>query len=88
MSQEAKITPKGQVTIPSKIRKELDLHAWDMLKFKVEEGRIIVEPVRKKEVMNLYQSVPSPVGKSADLEEIRKQIRKERAIKNAEESEK
>lgn len=84
MVQEAKITSKGQVTIPSKIRKELDLSARDKLKFKVKKGKIIVEPVRKKDLMNLYQSVPSPEGKSTDLKDIRKKVQKERAIMTAE----
>ncbi len=43
MEALAKITSKGQVTIPKKIR---DLLGTDVVRFKVVEGKVILEPVR------------------------------------------
>ncbi|MCI5149481.1 MAG: AbrB/MazE/SpoVT family DNA-binding domain-containing protein [Candidatus Electrothrix sp. MAN1_4] len=40
------ITSKFQTTIPKKIREKLLLSEKDALDWKVEEGRIIVSPVR------------------------------------------
>ena len=39
----AKITSKGQVTIPKRIR---NLMETDLVKFRVEGGKVILEPVR------------------------------------------
>ncbi len=43
MEALVKITSKGQVTIPKKIR---ELLGTNMVRFKVIEGKIILEPVR------------------------------------------
>lgn len=39
----SKMSQKGQVVIPVKIRKELDLHAGDKLPFTVKNGEINVQ---------------------------------------------
>jgi AbrB family looped-hinge helix DNA binding protein len=39
----AKITKKGQVTIPKKIREKLKS---DVISFEVEEGKVVVKPIR------------------------------------------
>jgi len=43
MSVTAKITAKGQITIPRQIRKML---TTDTVEFEVEEGKIVLIPVR------------------------------------------
>ena len=43
MEAIAKITSKGQVTIPKKMR---DMLGSDIVRFRVENERIILEPVR------------------------------------------
>jgi len=43
MEYLAKITSKGQVTIPKKIREML---GSDMICFKVKEGKVYLEPIR------------------------------------------
>ncbi len=40
----AKITKKGQVTIPAKFRKKLNTN---IVKIKMEGGKVIIEPYRK-----------------------------------------
>jgi AbrB family looped-hinge helix DNA binding protein len=42
----AKITTKGQVTIPKSVRDRLHLEAGDRLEFRFDDhGRLVVEPV-------------------------------------------
>jgi AbrB family looped-hinge helix DNA binding protein len=43
MPTTAKITKKGQVTIPREIRKKLDS---DVIEFTILEGRIVLKPVK------------------------------------------
>ncbi|WP_022853997.1 AbrB/MazE/SpoVT family DNA-binding domain-containing protein [Thermodesulfatator atlanticus] len=43
MEALAKITSKGQVTIPKKMR---ELLGTNVVRFRVEKGKIILEPVR------------------------------------------
>lgn len=46
----ATITSKGQITIPKKIRDELNLKAGDVLSFDVQNGRIISIPSNKRKI--------------------------------------
>ncbi len=43
---KSKITAKYQVTIPRDVRQRLKLQVADALEWKVEEGRIYIEPVK------------------------------------------
>ncbi len=46
MMGTAKITDKGQVTIPKEIREEFHLHSGVKVEFTVEEGKLILNKVR------------------------------------------
>ena len=41
----AKVTSKGQITIPSKIREQLKIGAGDHVRFRGQDGRIVLEAV-------------------------------------------
>lgn len=43
----AKLTTKGQITIPAEIRKRLNVQAGDKVVFLEENGRIFIENVEK-----------------------------------------
>ena len=43
----AKLTTKGQITIPSEIRKRLNVQAGDKVVFLEENGRIFIENAEK-----------------------------------------
>jgi AbrB family looped-hinge helix DNA binding protein len=44
---KSKITSKFQVTIPREIRSRLKLNVSDSIEWKIEESRVVVEPVSK-----------------------------------------
>ena len=55
----AKVTSKGQVTIPKPIREELGIGEQDRLLFTVEAGRLIGTPVSSQALSDLYASLPA-----------------------------
>jgi antitoxin PrlF len=56
----AKITSKGQVTIPRSVREALDLHEGDELLFRVEQSRALV--AKTPDFFSLAGSVPVPAA--------------------------
>lgn len=50
---KAKITSKGQVTIPKAIRDELGVKPGDSLEFRIEDGHLKVRPVRRRSILEL-----------------------------------
>jgi len=45
---QTKVSTKGQVVLPGPIRRRLDLRPGDALEAKVEAGRIVLTPRRKR----------------------------------------
>ncbi|MFM8453567.1 MAG: AbrB/MazE/SpoVT family DNA-binding domain-containing protein [Gammaproteobacteria bacterium] len=54
------LTQKGQVTIPVAYRQALNLEAGDSLEFKQSGDFLILRPVKKNNVMDLYGFLPKP----------------------------
>jgi antitoxin PrlF len=46
---KAKVTSKGQVTIPLEVRKRLGIHQGDHLEFDTAAPETVIRPVRNKE---------------------------------------
>lgn len=61
MDVSAKITSKGQVTIPKSVRDALGLREGDELLFRVERSRAVV--AKTPNLLELAGSVPVPAGK-------------------------
>ena len=61
MDSSAKITSKGQVTIPKSVRDALGLHEGDELLFRVERSRAVV--AKTPDLLELAGSVAVPAGK-------------------------
>jgi len=65
MKKEAKITSKGQVTIPLEVRRALGVRAGDRLLFenlKMENGEagVRVRPVRTQSTFAKYRGIGNP----------------------------
>lgn len=45
---QTKVSTKGQVVLPGPLRRRLDLRAGDPLDAKVEDGRIVLTPRKKR----------------------------------------
>jgi AbrB family looped-hinge helix DNA binding protein len=61
MDERARLTSKGQVTIPKRVRDALDLHAGDEVVFRVERTRAVV--AKTPDFLKLAGSVAVPAGK-------------------------
>ncbi len=62
----AKITKKGQVTIPKKVRKFLD---GDIIEFEIATGKVIIKPVK-----SLAGSLKNYADKYIPLNKVRKKV--------------
>ncbi len=59
-----KVTRRYQVTLPKNIREELGIQIGDFLRVKVENGRIVLEPLiprKKKPIEDMLSIVSEPV---------------------------
>jgi AbrB family looped-hinge helix DNA binding protein len=66
---EAKMTSKGQITLPKEIRTKLGLRQGDRVRFVIEEdGRVRLMPA-KRDISELVGIVPAP-KRSLSLEEM------------------
>ncbi|ADY56695.1 transcriptional regulator, AbrB family [Syntrophobotulus glycolicus DSM 8271] len=78
----AKITSKGQITIPIQIRKMLNLKDGDKVVFMTEGGRVIMEnPTRLavKEAQEAFEGLAEELGLKSedDVINLVKEVRKE-----------
>ena len=56
--EAAKITFKGQVTIPKKVRTALGIQAGDLVIFSVEGEKAVLRPFIKKSLLDFYGAMP------------------------------
>ena len=60
MKKEAKITSKGQVTIPREVRRRLGVRAGDKLIFEEDDTGVRVSAVRKESPFAKYRGIGNP----------------------------
>jgi len=82
----AKITLRGQITIPVEIRKKLGVRDGDKVVFVEENGRIIMENsvrIALKEVQNAFRGEAERVGleDEQDVVAMIKEVRREKRAK-------
>jgi antitoxin PrlF len=74
MKKQARITSKGQITVPREIRRALGVQPGDALVFE-KEGKVIhVRPVRSRSPFSKYRGIGNPglrSGRKAILRRIR-----------------
>jgi len=56
----AKLTSKGQITVPVEIRRILGVKAGDRLRFESDSNGIHVRPVRSQSVFDKYRGIGTP----------------------------
>lgn len=61
MDARARLTSKGQITIPKSVREALELSVGDEVLFRVESSRAVV--AKTPDFLDLAGSVPVPAGK-------------------------
>jgi len=75
MKKAARITSKGQITVPHEIRRALGVLPGDKLLFETDGVSVRVRPVRAKSPFEKYRGIGSPGiarGKKAVVEWVRK----------------
>lgn len=56
----ARVTSKGQVTVPLDVRRKLDLQPGDELIFEINsQGELKVKIIKRKKLSELYGSLPT-----------------------------
>ena len=78
MDSSAKVTSKGQVTIPKRVRDALQLHEGDELLFRVERSRAVI--AKTPDFLELAGSVAVPASKRGTVwDEVLRRTRADRA---------
>jgi antitoxin PrlF len=58
-TEEATITSKGQITIPSRIRAELDMKPGDRVRFsRAADGKFSIETRKRRSILDYVQKNP------------------------------
>jgi len=60
LQRQAKITSKGQITVPHEIRRLLGVRPGDRLLFESDENGIRVRPVRTESPFAKYRGIGNP----------------------------
>ena len=60
MKRQAKLTSKGQITVPRDIRRRLGVRAGDKLEFEDNGNGIQVKAVRSESVFEKYRGIGTP----------------------------
>lgn len=60
MQKQAKVTSKGQITVPLEVRRTLGVRAGDRLIFENDEAGVRVRPVRNQSTFSKYRGIGNP----------------------------
>jgi AbrB family looped-hinge helix DNA binding protein len=74
MQKQAKITSKGQITVPREVRRVLGVRAGDRLLFESDGNGVRVRPVRSKSAFSKYRAIGNP-GIGSGRKSIRRWLR-------------
>jgi AbrB family looped-hinge helix DNA binding protein len=69
---KARVSEKGQVTIPKKLREQLGIHVGDELDFDAAQGQLVATKVAGRDAIDLlYGSLRLPASTDELIEEMR-----------------
>ncbi len=77
MHKEAKLTSKGQITIPREVRQALGLRTGDKVLFESDGADVRVRPVRTRGAFSKYRGIGNP-GMASGKKGINKWLRESR----------
>ncbi|GAA1769742.1 AbrB/MazE/SpoVT family DNA-binding domain-containing protein [Nostocoides vanveenii] len=78
MDVAAKVTSKGQITLPKSVRDALGVEAGDDIVFRVEEGRAVL--ARIPDFLDLEGSIAVPAARrNVDWDDVRRLTREQRS---------
>jgi len=77
VEKQARITSKGQITVPREVRRALGVHPGDRLLFRRDETGMRVRPIRTKSPFAKFKGIGNP-GIGSGREEIIRRIREMR----------
>lgn len=77
----ARLSSKGQITIPLNIRVKLNLQMGDHLMVNLEKDKVALKPLPKKSLEEIYGSLP--VKKPIDFKKVREVMKNEVVQKQA-----
>ncbi|HTE90316.1 MAG TPA: AbrB/MazE/SpoVT family DNA-binding domain-containing protein [Terriglobales bacterium] len=60
MQKQARITSKGQITVPREVRRVLGVRAGDRLLFESDGKGVRVRPVRNQSAFSKYRGIGNP----------------------------
>jgi AbrB family looped-hinge helix DNA binding protein len=60
VKKQARVTSKGQITVPYEIRRALGVRAGDKLEFETKEGGCSVRPVRAEDPFEQFRGIGTP----------------------------
>jgi len=60
MQKQARITSKGQITVPREVRRALGVRSGDQLLFESDEEGVRVRPVRSRSAFSKYRGIGNP----------------------------
>ena len=60
MQKQARITSKGQITVPRDIRRTLGVHPGDRLLFESDSRGVRIRPLRAKSPFEKYRGIGNP----------------------------
>ena len=60
MQKQARITSKGQITVPREVRRILGVRAGDRLLFESDAKGIRIRPVRSQSTFSKYRGIGNP----------------------------
>jgi AbrB family looped-hinge helix DNA binding protein len=63
------LSPRGQITLPSELRKQLMLRAGDAFQVRIEDGRIVLEPVEVTPVKLYTEAREQEFRENSDLKD-------------------